>query len=69
MLWTLSQYNKATIINHDKECKDIIIKPLKIYRIQATPFILLIKKQDYKIFIVIMEDIKKALELKQYINP
>jgi hypothetical protein len=37
--------------------------------IQAAPFILLIKKQDYKIFAVIIEDIKKALKLKQYINP
>jgi hypothetical protein len=45
------------------------MKPLKIYIIQAAPFILLAKKQDHKIFIVIIEDIKKALELKQYINP
>jgi hypothetical protein len=37
--------------------------------IQATPFILLAKKRDYKIFVVIMEDIKKVLKLKQYINP
>jgi hypothetical protein len=37
--------------------------------IQAIPFILLIKKRDYKIFIVTIEDIKKALESKQYINP
>jgi hypothetical protein len=37
--------------------------------IQATPFISLVKKQDYKIFIVTMEDIKKVLKLKQYINP
>jgi hypothetical protein len=40
------------------------MKPLKIYIIQVTPFILLIKKQDYKIFTVIMEDIKKALKPK-----
>ena len=33
------------------------------------PFILLARKQDYKIFTIIIEDIKKALELKQYINP
>jgi hypothetical protein len=44
-------------------------KPLEIYIIQAVPFILLIKKRDHKIFAVIIEDIKKALELKQYINP
>jgi hypothetical protein len=37
--------------------------------IQAAPFILLIKKWDYKIFTVTIEDIKKALKLKQYINP
>jgi hypothetical protein len=46
-----------------------MIKPLEICIIQAAPFILLVKKQDYKIFIVTMEDIKKALKLKQYINP
>ena len=39
-------------------------KPLKIYRIQAVPFILLTKKQDHKIFTVTMEDIKKVLKLK-----
>ena len=44
-------------------------KPLKIRVIQATPFILLARKQDHKIFTVTMEDIKKVLELKQYINP
>ena len=37
--------------------------------IQAVPFILLAKRQDYKIFTIIMEDIKKALEPKYYINP
>jgi hypothetical protein len=52
------------MINRDKECKDVIIKPLEIYRIWAALFILLVKKRDYKIFIVIMEDIKKVLELK-----
>jgi hypothetical protein len=30
---------------------------------------LLVKKRDYEIFIVTIEDIKKALKLKQYINP
>ena len=44
-------------------------KPLKICVIQAAPFILLIRKQDHKIFTVIMEDIKKVLKLKYYINP
>jgi len=37
--------------------------------VQAAPFYLLVRKQDYKIFTIILEDIKKALELKQYINP
>jgi len=36
--------------------------------IQAVLFISLIKKQDYKIFIVIMENIKKVLEPKQYVD-
>ena len=39
-------------------------KPLKIYIIQATLFILLAKKQDYKIFVITIEDIKKVLKLK-----
>ena len=46
-----------------------MLKLLEIYVIRAVPFILLVKKQDYKIFTVTMEDIKKVLELKQYINP
>jgi hypothetical protein len=60
----LNQYNKATPVNYNKKCKNIITKSLKIYIIQAAPFILLIKKWDYKIFTVIMEDIKKVLKLK-----
>jgi hypothetical protein len=51
-------------VDYNKKYKDIIIKPLKIYMIWAIPFILLIKKWDHKIFIVIIEDIKKVLELK-----
>jgi len=42
------------------------LKPFKIRVIETAFFILLIKKQDYKIFIEMMENIKKALELKQY---
>jgi hypothetical protein len=45
------------------------MKPFEICIIQAVPFTLLAKKWDYKIFTVTMEDIKKALKLKQYINP
>ena len=52
------------MINYNKEYKDIITKPLKIYRIQAIPFILLVKKQNYKIFVITIKDIKKALKLK-----
>ena len=66
---TLNWYNKAIILNRNKECENIITKPFKIYKIQAVFFILLIKKQDHKIFIIIIEDIKKVLKLKQYINP
>ena len=46
-----------------------MLKPLEIRVIWAAPFILLTRKQDHKIFIVTIEDIKKALKLKQYINP
>jgi len=53
----------------NKKCEDVTLKPLKICIIQAAPFISLARKQDYKIFAVIIEDIKKALEPKQYINP
>jgi hypothetical protein len=45
------------------------MKPFKIYIIRAAPFILLVRKQDYKIFAITIEDIKKVLKLKQYINP
>jgi hypothetical protein len=41
-----------------------MMKPFEICIIQAAPFISLIKKQDYEIFAVTMEDIKKALKLK-----
>jgi hypothetical protein len=40
------------------------MKPFEIYIIQATPFILLTKKWDYKIFVVTIEDIKKVLKPK-----
>jgi hypothetical protein len=65
----LNQYDKATPVNHSKKYENIIIKPLEICIIQAAPFILLTKKWDHKIFVVIIEDIKKALKPKQYINP
>jgi hypothetical protein len=52
------------LVDHSKEYENVIMKLLKICIIQAAPFILLIRKQNYKIFIVTMEDIKKVLELK-----
>ena len=64
LLQTLNQHDKAMTVNYGKEYKNIIIKPFKICIIYAAPFILLIKKRDHKIFIVTIEDIKKALKLK-----
>jgi hypothetical protein len=51
-------------VNYSKECENVIIKPFEICMIQAVPFILLVKKWDYKIFVVTMENIKKVLKLK-----
>ena len=51
-------------MDYGKKYEDIALKPLEIYIIQAILFILLARKQDYKIFIIIIEDIKKALKLK-----
>ena len=51
-------------MNYNKKYKDIALKPFKICIIQAVPFILLVRKQNYKIFIVTIEDIKKVLKLK-----
>ena len=65
----MNQYDKATPVNHGKEYKNIITKPFKIYKIRTTLFILLVKKRDHKIFIVTIENIKKVLKLKQYVNP
>jgi hypothetical protein len=52
------------LVNHSKKYKNVITKPFKICIIQAIPFILLAKKWDYEIFIVIIKDIKKALKPK-----
>jgi len=54
--------------DRSKECEDNTSKLFEIYVIQAAPFISLVKKQNYEIFTVIIEDIKKALEPKQYID-
>ena len=52
------------MVNYSKKCRNIVIKLFKIYIIQAAPFILLVRKRDYKIFTITMEDIKKVLKLK-----
>ena len=64
LLRTLNQYNKTMTVSYNKKYKNIIIKPFNIRVIQAVPFILLAKKRDHEIFIVIIKDIKKALKLK-----
>ena len=51
-------------VNYSKEYEDVITKPFKIRVIRATPFILLIRKQDHEIFAIIIENIKKVLKLK-----
>ena len=56
-------------MDYNKKYKDIALKPLEICIIRAAFFILLARKWDYKIFTIIIEDIKKVLKLKQYINP
>jgi hypothetical protein len=48
-------------VNYSKECENVIIKPFKICIIQAVSFILLTKKQNYKIFAVTIEDIKTKI--------
>ena len=52
------------MMDYSKKYKNITLKPFKICVIQAVPFILLVKKWDYEIFIVIIKDIKKVLKLK-----
>ena len=56
-------------VNYNKEYKNVITKPFKIYVIQAIPFILLTRKRDHEIFVITIKDIKKVLKFKQYINP
>ena len=56
-------------MDYSKKYKDVALKPLKIYIIQAVPFILLIRKRGHEIFAIIIKNIKKVLKLKQYINP
>ena len=51
-------------MDYNKKYKDIILRPLKIYVIQAIPFILLARKQDYEIFTITIEDIKESTKTK-----
>ena len=56
------------MVDYNKKYKDIILGSFEIYIIWAVPFILLVRKQDHEIFTITIEDIKKILKLKQYIN-
>ena len=41
---------------------------LEICQIEAELFYMLAQKQDYEIFIIIMKNIKKVLNLKSYVD-
>ena len=49
--------------------KDFLKQSLEICQIQAELFYMLAQKQDHKIFTIIMKDIEKVFESKQYIDP
>ena len=51
-------------MDYSKKYKDIAPKPFEIHIIWAAPFILLVRKRNHEIFVVIIEDIKKVLKLK-----
>jgi len=55
--------------DYNKDCNNIISNLLKIREIRADPFYILVRKRDHKIFAVTIEDIKKALKSKSYIDP
>ena len=54
--------------SHDSK-KDFFRTSLEICQISAEPFYMLARKQDHKIFAVIMKDIEKALKSKTYVDP
>src|SRR5438477_12889802 len=54
--------------SHDSK-KDFFRTSLEICQISTKPFYMLTRKQDHKIFAVIMKDIKKALKPKTYVDP
>src|SRR5438046_2214895 len=54
--------------SHDSK-KDFFRTSLEICQISTKSFYMLARKQDHKIFAVIMKDIKKALKSKTYVDP
>src|SRR5437762_5261602 len=54
--------------SHDSK-KDFFRTPLEICQISTESFYMLARKQDHKVFAVIMKDIKKALKSKTYVDP
>src|SRR5437762_9540657 len=53
--------------SHDSK-KDFFRTSLEICQISIKSFYMLTRKQDHKIFAVIMKDIKKALKSKTYVD-
>src|SRR5438045_8502532 len=53
--------------SHDSK-KDFFRTSLEICQISAESFYMLTRKQDHKIFAVIMKDIEKALKSKTYVD-
>src|SRR5947207_12963405 len=53
--------------SHDSK-KDFFRTSLEICQISTESFYMLARKQDHKIFAVIMKDIKKALKSKTYVD-
>ncbi len=54
--------------DYDKNYDNVMSNFLKIREIRADLFYILIKKRDYKIFAVIIKDIKKVFKLKSYVD-
>src|SRR5438046_8983802 len=54
--------------SHDSK-KDFSRTSLEICQISTESFYMLTRKQDHKIFTVIMKDIEKALKSKTYVDP
>ena len=54
--------HKKMLLENNKQAS------LEIYQIKVKSFYMLTRKQDHKIFIIIIKNIKKVLNLKSYIN-